>query len=284
MLTASEIASCQQRFDLSYHVNYALDADQVVGLRGKDVLEVGGSLPDGFVRDVLGARRWIGIEEQTYWSEITASGGLHGTPPTAAIPRRIADALAVDFEQGYGVFSGRIEELPAALHGRFDIVFSIAAFEHIHKLATTLDGIHLALKPGGRLFTIFAPIWSSARGHHLPRVRDQQGKVFEFNSSPIPLWGHLLMRPEEMFRFLLDHTDRATAAEMVYYVYHSSHINRLFTEDYVAYCHASSLKVERCEAVFLAPPPPETQQRLEQLHPGRVHFANSGLRVVMRKD
>jgi SAM-dependent methyltransferase len=174
--------------------------------------------------------------------------------------------------------------LPVALHGRFDAAFSIAAFEHIDRLALTLDGIHAALRPGGRLFAMFSPIWSSHNGHHLPDIRDRSGRQFSFTRSPIPPWAHLLLRPPEMFEHLLAQTDRETAAEIVYYVYHSPHINRLFTEDYVAYARASAFEVERCEATFPQPPPPELQAELERLHPGRTKFRNNGMLLVLKKS
>jgi SAM-dependent methyltransferase len=228
-------------------------------------------------------RAWLAIEELAYWHEIEASGGVHGTPPVGGVARRLVDAGPRDLDAGYGVFAGRVEELPAALHGRFDVAFSIAAFEHIDRLALTLDGAAAALRPGGRLFALFSPIWSAHDGHHLPKIRDRSGREFDFSNSPVPPWGHLLLRPPEMFSYLLQHTDRGTAAEIVYYVYHSPHINRLFTEDYIAYCQAGPLIVERCEPMFMLEPSPDIQRDLERRHPRHKQFANNGLRLILRK-
>lgn len=283
MLTRDNIAEYQQRYGLSYHVPYALEAESQIGLRGKSVIEIGGSLPEGFVREALGVRQWLAIEEMAYWHEISASGGTQGTPPRDAAVPRLADAGPGDVAAVHRVFAGRVEELPDALRGRFDVAFSIAAFEHVDQLALTLDGIHAALRPGGRLFTMFSPIWSAHDGHHLPDIRDREGREFSFSHSPIPPWGHLLMQPPELFRHLISLTDRETAAEIVYYVHHSAHINRLFTEDYVAYCRESSFEVERCDATFAAPPPPELQRELERKHPGYRRFDNNGMLLVLRK-
>ena len=282
MLTPETVGDYQRRFNLGYHVPYALEAETLIGLRGKLVLEVGGSLPEAFVREGLGARGWLAIEEPAYWHEIAASGGVQGTPP-GPLSRRLAEATPADLERGYDAFSGRVEELPAALHGRFDAAFSIAAFEHFDRLPLALDAVRAALRPGGVLFSLFSPIWSAHDGHHLPEIRDRAGRRFNFAESPIPPWAHLLLRPPELFEVLLAHTDRETAAEMVYYVYHSPHINRLFTEDYAAYCRGSGFAVERCEPVFPLPPPPEIQRELERRHPGRTQFGNNGMRLVLRK-
>jgi SAM-dependent methyltransferase len=282
-VTESEVAAHQQRYGLSYHVTHALDAEAAVGLGGKTVLEIGGSLPRDFVRDALGVRAWIAVEEMSYWREIEASGGVQGSPP-GTVGRRIGDASPEDIGRGYAVFAGRVEDLPAALHGRFDVAFSIAAFEHINTLPLTLDGAYAALRPGGCLFALFSPIWSAHDGHHLPSIRDRQGREYDFAQSPIPPWGHLRLRPPELFEHLLAHTDRETAAEMVYYVYHSPHINRLFLEDYAAYCRASRFAVERCDAVWPLAPAPEIQRDLERRHSGHRDFTNGGLRLVLRKE
>lgn len=281
-LTQDTIPEYQRRYGLSYHVPHALDAQNNVGLAGKRVVEIGGSLPEAFVRDAFGVRSWIAVEEMSYWREIEASGGVQGSPPGTVV-RRVGDAAAGDVDRGYGVFAGRVEELPAALKCRFDVAFSIAAFEHINTLALTLDGAYDALRPGGCLFALFSPIWSAHDGHHLPSIRGRDGREYDFASSPIPPWAHLLLRPPELMQYLLDQTDRETAAEMVYYVYHSPHINRLFLEDYVAYAHASRFVVERCDPIWPLEPPREIQRDLERRYPGRVDFTNGGLRLVLRK-
>ena len=283
MLTRDNLAEYQQRHGLSYHVPYALTAENEIGLRGKSVIEVGGSLPESFVRDALGVRQWLAIEEMAYWHEINASGGTQGTPPRDAAVRRLEDAGPADADAAYGVFAGRVEDLPQFLRGKFDVAFSIAAFEHIDRLAVTLDAVYTALRPGGQLFAMFSPIWSAHDGHHLPAIRDRQGREFSFAQSPIPPWGHLLMRPPELFRHLITVTDRETAAEIVYYVHHSSHINRLFTEDYVAYCEQSAFELVRCDATFSTTLPPELQQKLELRHPGYRRFDNNGMLLVLRK-
>lgn len=276
MLTQETIEDYQKRYNLSYHVPHVLQAQQMVGLQGKAVLEVGGSLPEGFVREALGVRAWIGIEELEHYKE-TDSG------PRAKVTRRFADATPADLDAGYGIFSGRAEHVPPALQGRFDVAVSFAAFEHIDRLSAALDGIFSALRPGGTLFALFAPIWSAFDGHHLPEIRDRDGRVFDFSQSPVPPWGHLLMRPPQLFNFLLPQVGRETATEIVYFVYHSPHINRLFTEDYVEYCRASAFTVIRCEGVFPMPPPPVVQRGLEQLHPGRTQFGNNGMLIILER-
>jgi hypothetical protein len=115
-------------------------------------------------------------------------------------------------------------------------------------------------------------------------VSDKSGKTFYIDSSPIPKWGHLLMRPPEMYRYLLAHTDAEAAGEIVWQVYHSENLNRLFVEDYEAYFRDS--RFASFSARSFVPdvdPPPEIQIELERLHPGRRQFSKIGLLVCCNK-
>lgn len=279
MFRSEDIPALQARYGLSYHVVYAQEAAVRVGLAGKSVIEIGGSLPRGFALDELGAASWIGIEETSYWEEVArAEGAKQGW--TGAKP--LAEATPGDAAAPYGVLLGRIEDAPPALESRFDIAFSIAAFEHMDRFPASLEGIHRVLKPGGVLFSLFAPLWSAPDGHHLPVIRDAAGRPFD--RGLIPPWGHLLMSPPEMLRHLCTLTDRRTAVEIVYYIYQSPHINRLFPEDYSAFVADSPFRVERMGMLFPAPVTPDIQARLEKRWPGRSLFGANGMLMILRRD
>jgi hypothetical protein len=276
------VQELQRKYGLSYHVPYALRAQELVGFQKKRVLEVGGSLPKDFVLGELGAEQWIAVEDLSYWQEQPDQGG--GSPPATTLDRTLA---AIDHQESlpkYAVLSGRIEELPMTLYGQFDMVFSVAAFEHILFFPLALDRMYAALRSGGRLFTMFSPLWSAYDGHHLPNIIDKSGKKMGFHNSPIPPWGHLLMRPPSLLHHLLQHTDFETSARIVYYTYHSSHINRLFSEDYVAYIRASPFVIESLVPTFFVDVPNNINDELKRLYPGREHFANNGILAVLRKS
>lgn len=276
------IQELRQKYGLSYHVPYALKAQELIGFRNKKVLEVGGSLPEGFVLGELGAEQWIAVENLSYWQEQPDQGG--GSPPTDIPERMLTSIDRHESLPKYEVLSGRVEELPMALYSQFDLIFSIAAFEHILQFPLALDRMYLALRSGGCLFTMFSPLWSAHDGHHLPNIIDESGKKIGFHDSPIPPWGHLLMRPPGLMRHLLQHTDFATAATIIYYTYHSSHINRLFAEDYVAYFHASPFEIESLMPTFFTEIPKNVDDELKRLYPGRENFANNGILAVLRKS
>ncbi len=282
-LTESNISECQAKFNLSYHVPFAHLCQQLVGFEGKDVLEVGGSLPKEFVLDYLNVKSWSALEApdfEVYLDRVAsaAEGSKLGKVDYSAFgftDRELSN---------YNFFAGYIEELPPAYYQKYDLIFSIAAFEHIHKFPLALEKMFLALKPEGQLFSIFTPIWSAHDGHHLPPITEpNQGKTFNFQNSPIPPWGHLLMRPPELCRYLYEHTDRETADAIAYYVYNSPHINRFFTEDYVEFINQSSFIVKRLEPVGQIKIGKNTQETLEKLYPGRVQFTNNGILAVLEK-
>ena len=272
-----------QRYGLSYHLGYCQIADRMVGLKGKRVLEVGGSLPRELVLDHFGAQSWLGVEEMGYWKECITRDYCQGTLPERPPVDQLAQLERPEELPTHTIVEGAIEELPGCLSERFDLVFSIACFEHIHRMPAALDAMYRALVPGGKLFAMFSPLWSAPDGHHLPQIRDQYGRLFSFSSSPIPPWGHLLARPSQMLDYLRQHTDLATAREMVYYIYQSHHINRYFTEDYVAMVEQSNFEVEQIDATFPTQVPAETQALLEAHHPGRKLFANNGLLMVLKR-
>jgi SAM-dependent methyltransferase len=280
----SETAALQARFDLSYHIPYCAHADKVVGLRGKRVLEVGGSLPAEFVRDYLKAARWTAIEELSYWRTVDQVENLANSPLQRRADAKLSAATPHLLERDYLLLEGAVEDAPDALDAQFDVAFSIACFEHVSRLPKALHRISRLLRPGGQLFTIFSPIWSAHDGHHLPEITDRSGRKFKFDRSPIPPWGHLLAGPSGLYEFLCKQTDAATAEEMVYYVYHAPHISRLFLEDYVNYFQQSPLEVKTCTGMFASEIPAHMQSELERLHPGRTHFRFNGLLAVLQKS
>jgi SAM-dependent methyltransferase len=265
----------REKYNLTFQP-YALEAERRIGLRGKDVLEVGGTLPRDFVLEDLGARRWVGIEYVGCYED---TGQRRDTGSFLTF-EEVEDGAALG---DHAVLSGRIERLPAVLHGRFDAVFSIATFEHIDRMPLALEKMCAALKPGGRLFSLFAPIWSSHDGHHLHDITDRRGNLFNKKKSPIPPWGHLLLTPPEMYSHLRSQTDPETAAEIVYQVYQSTSINRLFPEDYVRYFHGSQFQIDQILAVFPADVPEKLEQKLLQLYPRNRNFSNNGILAVFSR-
>jgi len=283
--TPEEASGLQEKFGLSYHVPFAAKAAHEIGLAGKRVLEVGGSLPPEFVRECLGAAQWTAVEELGYWRVVNQVERDTTAVLSQPYVKHLAEATAADVGgMDYLLLDGAIEDAPPTLDGQFDAAFSIACFEHVSRLPKALSAIHRLLKPGGKLFTLFSPIWSAHDGHHLPAITDASGRTFYFGkNNPIPPWGHLLAGPSAMYQHLLGVTDAKAAEEIVYYVYHAPHISRLFTEDYKRYFDLSPFQAVTCLPAFRIQMPPEMQAQLERLHPDKKHFSNNGVLGILQK-
>ena len=245
------------------------------------VLEVGGSLPRELVIDILGAKQWVGLEAMRYWEELGDTGG--GTRPSANLTTKINNIKNYSDLDSYTILEGLVENLPKCMEGAFDRVFSIACFEHIHTLGLALEKMYAALRPEGKLFTMFSPIWSAHDGHHLPVMSDSRGMNFSYAKSPIPPWAHLLFSPAQMEKHLSTQTDRETASQMIFNIYHNQHINRLFTENYLEYIQQSPFTIEQIQLTFPAKIPENIQKALESKYPGKKYFANNGLLMVLSR-
>lgn len=285
-LTEATISECQSRFNLTYHIPFAYRCQQIVGFEGKDILEVGGSLPKEFVFEYLKVSSWSAIEAPDYEAFLQ---DVKGTPHQGSVIHRLPNISKLGFQnqrlEDYNLFFAYAEDLPLEHYNKYDLIFSLSAFEHIQKFPQALEKMYLALKPSGKLFSMFSPIWSAHDGHHLPNVVDQQGTEFNFyKNNPIPPWGHLLMRPPELCEYLYQVTDKATADLIVHYVYNSPQINRFFTEDYIDFFQQSGFTIQQIDPTFNTNIHPDLQATLEKSYPGRRYFSNNGLLVVLEKS
>jgi len=245
------------------------------------VLEIGGSLPEALVCDHLQAEQWIAVEDFEYWDEIPeADGSRPAERPTASLKDATPETTPA-----YAVLDGKIEQVPVAMEGHFTRAYSMACFEHIHRLPTALDAIYRALAPGGKLFAMFSPLWSAYNGHHLQTTRDAQGRDWTFTENPLPPWGHLLLTPPEMQAFMEKQRgiDQATAAEIVYQICHNPHINRFHLEDYLQYFHQSPFQLTTALGTHPQAPDAKLTQILRQRYPSYEDFTHNGLVVVLEK-
>jgi SAM-dependent methyltransferase len=276
-LSEAQQQQYQQVFKLSYHLNYLHICQQHIPLRGLDVLEVRWALPVPLVIDHLGCNSWTDVEAPAYDRELGNANQFH---------RNAGDH---DHQQAhasrYRHLYLDIEEIPQEHYGPYDLIFSIACFEHIHRLPQALQVMHRCLRPGGNLFTMHSPIWSAFDGHHLPigiperfdQVNPQQVYVFE-------PWGHLLNRGLQAFQNLAARFDCEFAEEVICYTHNSDHVNRYFSEDYLLAFQASSFVVDHCQLIFPFRLPVDIQQALERRHPGYVQFPNNGILALLSKS
>lgn len=229
-------------------------ADELGVLAERDVLEVGGAVPETAARATR-ARKWCA----GYLEAQEVRGDFY--------ERRALDCRALPYADA-----------------SFDTVFSSAAFEHIRDLDRALLEMRRVLRPGGVIVTNFAPIWSCAVGHHLWET-DALGERIMFLDGVVPLWGHLALTERELSTYLRVVLGEDAAARAVHYIYHHPCINRVFEGEFRtlfreagfddrALAHQSPWASDHVPTVRM-------QAELARLFPAGGDFATPGFRGVL---
>jgi hypothetical protein len=184
-----------------------------------------------------------------------------------------AEGLADD---PYVIYDGSAENIPDSLFGKFDLVVSITAFEHILTPSLVLRKAHACLAEGGRFFSYHGPVWSSYCGHHV-WVRPD----LNFNAlGCLPDFVHLLMRPAEVFELVCRHHPTDIADQVVEQMFFSSRINRMYYSDHEAFVACSPFREVLCQPYASRPVPADLLTRLQALHPRAGDFSAYGVQVT----
>jgi SAM-dependent methyltransferase len=227
--------------------------DQVLGLKGREVVELGGAVPAEALRG-FGVRRWTAFDLMTEPIE---------TPE-------------------YRVLVGDAAALPAAPES-FDLAFSICAFEHFGDVGAVLAEAHRVLRPGGFLFAQFSPIWTSSLGHHV-WLKEQGRTIFTFNDKALPPWAHLLLDEPELAAFLSLTRGPLITRRTCDYIFRSHDVNRVSEARFGALLAESPFEI-----LVLEPwggeerPSPALRAELLRRCPAGGDFASNGLRWILRK-
>ncbi|MCL2661922.1 MAG: methyltransferase domain-containing protein [Oscillospiraceae bacterium] len=107
----------------------------------------------------------------------------------------------------------------------FDVVASLSTFEHIGDIPTALSEIKRVLKPYGRFYAEFSPIWTSAAGHHFLHGKDRSWNPEHLLA--IPAWGHLYLSEKDMkLKLEKSFLDEKLICKILNFIYSSDYINR----------------------------------------------------------
>ncbi|HLP48476.1 MAG TPA: class I SAM-dependent methyltransferase [Candidatus Kapabacteria bacterium] len=129
----------------------------------------------------------------------------------------------------------------------FDIVFGVAALEHLNDLDKVLAEIYRVLVKNGYVYLHGAPLWTCCLGHHVWVHVD--GVAYEFNANnPIPPWGHLIYQKEEMKEYLESQNMKTDHAQkIVQFIYDSPILNRYNNEQIIKFLKKSKLTILKIE-------------------------------------
>lgn len=240
--------------------NTALAKDELSVLRefraslpldGAEILEVGGAIPPDVVAS-LPVARWCAID-----------------------PRNTRTSVGARYE----VRADRVErcDFPDC---SFDLVFSSNALHLINPLDAALRQLARMLRPGGRLFAQFGPIWSAPDGHQLEQVFVDGRELLFWRDFLIPHWWHLIFDAEELRAILGTRLDAELAAAVAHHVHSDGWVNRLFLEDYLEVFLASGLtliNLRAAQELDYRPAFPDYEHPL--LNDGRTHRVRETVRT-----
>lgn len=203
-----------------YKYNFMDSASRLMDLKGKKILEIGcgrGDLLKEIAR-VYRPQYIIGIDNDF---------GFWDTGPGKRDNWEMAegDATRLDFPDNF-----------------FDVALSVGTLEHLKQLKDFFSEIRRVLKPGGKFFTEFSPIWTSVIGHHY-------NFWIEKDVGIIPPWGHLWMDEKDLCRHLEPVIGLDRANKACYEIFRSSQINRLTRKQYYGEVLDSGLWVRELKEI-----------------------------------
>lgn len=192
-----------------------------LSIPGKRILEIGCGNGDllKYIAKYYAPNHIIGIDPglESWWSTEESTGN------------------------NWEVLSGAAESLGFE-DNEFDAVISISTFEHIANLEKTLSEIKRVLKPYGRFYTSFNPIWTSIIGHHF--IAPEEDFWNSGHLALIPPWGHLYMSEAQMRTHLeSENVSEPLKSQILNFIYHSSIINRKSKNEITNAVHKSGLVV-----------------------------------------
>ena len=203
------------------HFNHNLDV-----FENANVLEIGGALPRAFTQKYLKAKSWTSIEKSGWNHD---QGSFSDKSQQVNNPKYVPLKTFEHFSSPSPLQDYLIQRRRRGEIGKqFDVIYSIAAFEHIHDLDKTLDLAYTCLREGGILLAHFSDIWSSKRGHLGETIPHHIKDIYGCHA-------HLCLNPETMINALMDHSfyDARKARQTADYIYNDEGINRLLVEEYI---------------------------------------------------
>ena len=253
---------------LPYQQNSVQVFESLLPKNTKTILEIGSDIP-GLVVSSLAER----------------SGALVvGINPSPDFPK--CDNTISNKKTGYFVRSdGRFLPFP---DNCFDFIISIATMEHVNGISELLQEVERVLKPKGIFYTNFAPIWSSAKGHHVFAIAgEKEARFWKLGKNPVPDFAHLYMTPEELREILSTGPCSSTLIEpIINWIYFDDAINRYHYDTYIDEFSKSTLLIERLITKSLnnISPDSETIKKLNEKYGEKCNFSTSGITAIFRKS
>jgi len=128
----------------------------------------------------------------------------------------------------------------------FDVVYSLATFEHIDDLGVAFSQMRRVLRPGGQLVSVWSPLWNGFSGHHFGPTMSHE----HHRAIALP-WAHHILGSGRLADYLATGEgftqDQAEAA--VEFIFGSPWLNRLSYGDYRTIIGESGMREVRVDGV-----------------------------------
>jgi len=235
------------------------------GFHSKRVLELGGALPPAFLFEKFNISNWTSVEYSGY-----DNNQYDNDYDASSYPGYNYSNLGWEkFYNNWQMVKGE----------QFDIIYSIAAFEHIYNLPSCLQSAYQMLKPGGLLYSYFTPIWSASNGSH------------GFHPPELSKFGnhsHLMFNFPALIAYLVNSCsytpDLATSS--AHSLYKDSQLNRYTYEDFISIFNSipfSKANVNPINKIpFVKLYDNQTLSRIKSFNPAMFDSAN-GFEILLTK-
>ena len=277
-----ETTICERRRDFleqftissDYHLAILKYIDEQVGLKGKRVLELGGSnIPREIFLDDFAVKQYVGIDYiESWWAD----------PNHKRERVNLLNDIkkAYNREEPYLLFSGSINDLTDDyLVKHFDVIISFSSIEHFEDMPLMLKKAFNVLKKGGIYFASSEPIWSSGKGHHFWITAD-----YNFQVTPDFDYAHLIYDKRQFKKKFINIKDLDKVSRQVY---DWNGINRLFYSEIETAVNASPFVFKEIYPFIIQKPPREVEDLLYKKYSNRAKnkekFSKRGIQWILQK-
>lgn len=175
---------------------------------------------------------------------------------------------------------------------QFDIIYGISVLEHIPNPDLLMNQLYYVLKDGGFIFLEGAPVWTSAKGHHIwvdrwnyPVTRNYYFSDYPGHDAinPIPDWGHLIYSQKELRNLLADSgLPSQDIMELLKFIYESANINRITPANILRAVSRTPFVCSEVNYLRRAIPL-DVKERLMALHSSNQDYSIDSMRLVLSK-
>jgi len=278
-----QIRHYQDKFGLlNYQIDFYKTAADLLDLRGKTVLEIGGSdTPVPLAFEELKAKKWVCIDKPgPHYLNVKKSH--YDSIAIFDIGDKRLDEILLDND--YVLLQGFTDDITDDFYGQFDAIVSNCCFEHIRYLHDAFEKMYHCLTSGGGVYSAFGPIYSCNVGTHYWITQDIN---FNANTHKLDLdFAHLLKSSDEIYHMLLPILDREQAEKAAFEIKHGMEqwINYYFYEDYEAILSNAPFSTKMMRPSYTNSVEKSKMDELVQKYPGYSKFDVYSIEMFCRRD